>query len=85
MKNNLVWLTVTIFIFSALVFSFRQIASFKAEEINYKRDIFEWQKNTYKIELIKFCQNLSATRVNEGWNYKNCLEELKVNQLVYRD
>ena len=90
MKNNLfkhvLWFSGFLILIGFTWFLFIQIANLKLAEFKYKQDYSEWQMNNYDREIIKFCQQLSATTTNTGWKYTNCLKQLGITaEPVFQD
>ena len=89
MKDNIFKLVltfaITLLISLGFWFAFNQVMAFKVAELQYKKDYFDWQKVTYQKDLIKVCQQLSATVTNPKWQYKNCTSALNGNEPVFQD
>jgi len=80
MKNSLFWAGIILIIAGGLLFAFGQFMNFKTAELQYKQDYAAWQKQTYQRDLIKFCQQMSATTTNINWKYQNCLDQMGVSE-----
>ena len=72
---------VTLLIAAALIgINFLLVNKFIGWQREKLQTEMTWEIKKFEIEMKKSCQGFAATTEDEGWKYKSCIKELKLNK-----